>query len=56
MGEFCNGWQRKIGVLTLVVACLFAAGWLRSLGEGELISFGDFIDVQWEAISQQDWR
>jgi len=39
MGEFLRGWKRKIGVLTLVMACVFAAGWVRSL------SFEDTLDV-----------
>ena len=30
MGEFFKGWRRKIGVVTLVMACVFAAGWIRS--------------------------
>jgi len=30
MGEFFKAWRRKIGLLTLVVACVFTAGWVRS--------------------------
>ena len=30
MREFFRGWRRKLGVVTLVVACVFAAGWVRS--------------------------
>ena len=30
MGEFFHGWRRKVGCLTLVMACLFMAGWVRS--------------------------
>lgn len=30
MGEFLRGWRRKIGVVTLLLACMFLAGWLRS--------------------------
>ena len=30
MGEFFRGWRRKIGVMTLLMACVFAAGWVRS--------------------------
>ena len=29
MGEFFKPWRRKIGVMTLMLACLFAAGWVR---------------------------
>jgi hypothetical protein len=30
MGDFFKGWRRKIGVVTLGLACVFMAGWLRS--------------------------
>jgi len=30
MGEFFRPWRRKIGVVTLAMACVFAAGWVRS--------------------------
>lgn len=30
MYEFLRGWKRKVGVVTLVLACVFAAGWVRS--------------------------
>jgi len=32
MGEFFKGWRRKAGILALVLACVFAAAWVRSLG------------------------
>ena len=31
MPEFFQGWKRKVGVVTLVIACVFAAAWIRSL-------------------------
>ena len=31
MREFFRGWRRKIGVVTLLMACMFAAGWVGSL-------------------------
>lgn len=31
MREFFKGWKRIVGVVTLVMACVFAAGWVRSL-------------------------
>jgi len=31
MWEFFRGWRRKAGILTLVMACLFMAGWIRSI-------------------------
>jgi len=30
MGEFFREWRRKIGVVTLMMACVFAAGWVRT--------------------------
>lgn len=30
MREFFRGWKRKVGCVTLVFACLFSAGWVRS--------------------------
>ncbi len=30
MGEFFKGRKRKVGVVTLVMACLFMGGWVRS--------------------------
>ena len=39
MGDFFHGWRRKIGVVTLLMACLFAAGWVRSYAIEEEASF-----------------
>ena len=30
MKDFFRGWRRKTGLVTLVMACLFATGWVRS--------------------------
>ena len=30
MGDFFKPWRRKIGVVTLLMACVFAAGWVKS--------------------------
>lgn len=30
MGEYLNSWWRKCGIVTLIAACVFAAGWVRS--------------------------
>ena len=37
MGEFFRGWRRKVGLLTLLAACLFSAGWVRSLSTSDAI-------------------
>jgi hypothetical protein len=31
MREFFKGWRRKVGCLTLAVACAMMAGWIRSI-------------------------
>lgn len=30
MPKFFHGWRRKLGCLTLLLACVFAVGWVRS--------------------------
>lgn len=37
MREVFKGWRRKVGCVTLVMACVFAAGWLRSLHSREFL-------------------
>ena len=39
MREFFEGWRRKVGCVTLVMACVFAAGWVRSFRVEDGISF-----------------
>ncbi len=39
MREFFRGWRRKVGCLTLVMACLVTGMWMRSL------VYGDFVVV-----------
>src|SRR6478736_6446220 len=41
MGEYFKPLRRKIGVLTLAMACLFTAGWIRSqtICDGIAITF-----------------
>ena len=31
MGSYFKPWRRKIGVVTLAMACVFAGGWIRSM-------------------------
>lgn len=40
MREFFKGWKRKLGCVTLVIACVFASVWLRSM------TVADHIDIQ----------
>ena len=38
MGEFFLGWRRKIGMVTLLMACLLSACWFRSYSINDTIS------------------
>ena len=35
MGDFFKPWRRKIGVVTLAMACVFMGGWMRSLRKAD---------------------
>jgi hypothetical protein len=37
MGEFFKGRRRKLGVVALVMACVFTAGWVRSHAKHDLL-------------------
>ncbi len=37
MSNYFKAWRRKIGVATLVLACVFAVGWTRSLTERDVL-------------------
>jgi hypothetical protein len=48
MKEFFQPWRRKIGVVTLILACVLMGGWLRSLRAVNNIAFtiGDHSLIQ----------
>ena len=37
--SYFKPWRRKIGVLTLVMACMVTAGWVRSLSTIDMLAF-----------------
>ena len=39
MGKFFHGWRRKVGMVTLVLALAFMAGWIRSFNEVDQIEY-----------------
>lgn len=45
MHVFFQGWKRKVGCITLVMVCLFVAGWVRSSGAYDVFAapFGDTV-------------
>jgi hypothetical protein len=57
MNEFFNSWRRKAGVLLLLLACLFMAGWIRGLKTVDFIEYpiGDQAWHAW-AISEGSIR
>lgn len=42
MREFFRGWERKLGALTLMLACVFTAGWVRSLAMTDFLVVSTF--------------
>ena len=40
MREFFKGWRRKVGCVTLVVACVVAIAWGRSVRVRDTVEFG----------------
>lgn len=46
MGEFFLGWRRKLGVVTLVIACVVLSAWIRSTSTVAILGYdGDFTSV-----------
>jgi hypothetical protein len=41
MRDFFKGWRRKVGCVTLMMACVFMAGWMRSTSVVDEFSFLD---------------
>ena len=50
MGDIFKGWRRKIGVLTLVLACAFMIGWVRSVFCEDVLTLINF-PRQWAVDS-----
>lgn len=42
MGQYFRGWRRKVGVVTLLFAVLFMAGWIRSKVTSDMLTFQFF--------------
>lgn len=51
MWRYFKPLRRKIGVVTLVLACVFSAGWLRSDFRSDIVMYDlDLKDDNWGAI------
>jgi len=51
MGAFFKGWRRKAGSVTLVLACVFTAGWARSFDTTDYLHI-DFTNPEFAVLSQ----
>ena len=49
MGDFFHGWRRKTGIVTLLMACVFMAGWVATMNVLWLFEFpsGKHTFEQW---------
>ena len=54
MREFFKGWRRKAGVVTLVTACVVAAGWVQSLSRENEIAWIVWRRVH-SVVSEPGW-
>lgn len=45
MGEYFRGWRRKLGLITLGLACALTLGWLRSCYKRDRIVFQDYTSL-----------
>ena len=52
MRNFFRGWKRKFGVVTLVLTCLFAGGWVRSQHRSDM--FTNRVKMRLRAIFSVD--
>ena len=61
MRDYFQGWKRKAGIVTLAMACLLAAGWVRSTASSDYIRIfpvqfhGVLIVSAQQAILVQVW-
>ena len=55
MGNYFKPWRRKIGVMTLLIALLFMAGWLRSQTRTDEVRIGGNGGTLHLLISANNW-
>jgi hypothetical protein len=57
MREFFHGWRWKVGVAMLVLACVFAAGWVRSLSTIDEIAMpiGRMTELIFVSLNGRVW-
>jgi len=52
MGDYFKLWRRKVGVVTLVMACVFTAVWIRSINRRETAAFSVRNNMRFQIFSQ----
>ncbi|WP_010582800.1 hypothetical protein [Schlesneria paludicola] len=59
--SYFNSWKRKLGAITLLMACVFAAGWVRSNVVVDILHFpvrvkktNSMVCVTWSDLSSMD--
>lgn len=58
MGEYLHGWRRKLGCVTLVIACLLLGAWVRSASYCDYLRFkvsGETVSVIWSTSHGFAW-
>ena len=54
MGDFFKPWRRKIGMLTLVMACVFCVLWIRGVVVADIFSLsGELKSVQHKLLTSR---
>jgi len=49
--SFFHGWRRKIGVVTLLMACVLMAGWVRSLFFADSVTIRGRMSLDYNRVS-----
>lgn len=67
MGEYFHGWKRKIGVAILLMTCVLAVGWIRSLTitdrvyvkvkpvKMEANALWSSVSLRYQIVQQRNW-
>jgi hypothetical protein len=53
MGSYFNGWKRKAGIVVLILACIFMAGWFRSFRGTDYLYYYPSSIVKQECMSNR---
>jgi len=54
MRDFFKGWRRKVGCVTLMMACVLSAAWIRNQSIVDYLEYG-YRNCLWEIQSNTGW-